>query len=130
MIDITLLLCDSAQVYEGKLSVLGGGWDAIQRQAPCAVAAIVTIPWDRSEGTMQWRLDIVDADGQPLMPDGETPFALQGELSFNRPDHILPGSELQVPLAFTFGPFFNQVGRFSVRLDVDGTMRARSFTVV
>jgi hypothetical protein len=130
VIDITLMLCDSAQVYDGKLSILGGGWETIARQAPCAVAAIVTIPWDREAGVLQWRLDIVDADGQPWLPDGTTPLALQGELSFQRTEQVLPGTELQVPLAFNFGPLFSQTGRFSVRLDISGTMGTRSFSVI
>jgi hypothetical protein len=57
MLNNVMILCDSAQVYEGKLSILGGGWDRILFGSPFAVAAIVEIPWDRTGELLQSRLD-------------------------------------------------------------------------
>ena len=111
MLNHAMILCDSAQVYETKLSILGGGWDRIQYGAPFAVAAIVEIPWDRTGQILQSRLELVDADGQAVLPDGVNPFVIEGELSVERSDDAASGSVFGVPFAFNFGPMPLPVGK-------------------
>jgi len=63
-----MLLADSAQVSEGKLFVLGGGWSRIgPGPTPSAVAIIIEVPWDQTNVTHRWRLELVDSDGRPVM---------------------------------------------------------------
>lgn len=129
MLNHVMILCDSAQVYETKLSILGGGWDRIQYGAPFAVAAIVEIPWDRTGQILRSRLELVDADGQAVLPDGVNPFVIEGELSVERSEDAASGSVFGVPFAFNFGPMPLPVGRHTMRLVVDDHVVSRSFTV-
>ena len=48
----TLLLADSAQVAEGKLYIIGGGWTVIGLGTPSAVAVYVSVPWDQRIASM------------------------------------------------------------------------------
>lgn len=129
MLNNVMILCDSAQVYEGKLSILGGGWDRIRYGSPFAVAAIVEIPWDRTGQLLQSKLELVDADGRPVLADGQNPFMIAGELNVERTDEALVGSVFGVPFAFNFGPVPIPVGRHTMRLTVDENVVSRSFTV-
>lgn len=63
-----LLLCDSAQVADGKLFILGGGWNIVGPEpAPMGLAMLFEVPWDRANEQHQLKLEIVDADGDPVM---------------------------------------------------------------
>ena len=129
MLNNVMILCDSAQVYEGKLSILGGGWDRIVFGSPFAVAAIVEIPWDQTGQLLQSRLELVDADGHAVKPDGVNPFLIAGELNVERSDDATPGSVFGVPFAFNFGPVPIPAGRHTMRLTVDDHVVSRSFTM-
>ena len=39
---VTLMLADAAQVSEGKLHILGGGWSVTGPPAPSAIALLVS----------------------------------------------------------------------------------------
>ena len=43
-----MMLADSAQVSEGKLFILGGGWSVTGPPAPSAIALHVEVPWDQT----------------------------------------------------------------------------------
>ncbi len=50
---VTLLLCDAAQVADGKLYVLGGGWSLIGPDpTPSAVAIKVDVDWTEVDRTI------------------------------------------------------------------------------
>lgn len=129
MLNNVMILCDSAQVYEGKLSVLGGGWDRILYGSPFAVAAIVEIPWDRTGELLKSRLELVDVDGRPVEVESGNAFRIEGELTVERTQEAQPGSVFGVPFAFNFGPVPIPVGRHTMRLTVDDHVVSRSFTV-
>ena len=71
---MTLLLCDAAQVADGKLYILGGGWSLIGPDpTPSAVAMKVDVDWTEVDRLHHWELFLVDEDGQPIVaqtPDG------------------------------------------------------------
>jgi hypothetical protein len=85
---VTLMLADSAQVSEGKLFILGGGWSVTGPPAPSAIAMLVEVPWDQTNRRLEWRLELVDSDGYPVMtPDGEggeTAIVMGGEFEVGR----------------------------------------------
>jgi len=60
LIEVTLILCEAAQVSEGKLSVLGAGWTRISANTPKsqALGLIVYVPFglDRTHFGIQLRL--------------------------------------------------------------------------
>lgn len=124
---ITILLCDSAQAVGGKLYVLGGGWSITGPQpAPMAVAMKLSIPWSDANRRFNMKLSLVDADGHPVQlptaPDGapanvEVPFIFEA----GRPAGLVPGTPLDGCFAVNFPPMPLALGaRYEWRVEVDG----------
>ena len=68
LVRVNLLLADAAQVADGKLYILGGGLTAVgPRPQPMGVAIRIEVPWDRANVSHEWRIDLLDEDGHPLM---------------------------------------------------------------
>jgi hypothetical protein len=101
-----LMLCDHAVVAEGKLYINGGGWDQIAANGPpTGLALLVHVPWDELNATHSLTLRLVDEDGAYVaQPGTHTPVMLRADLEVNRPEGLLPGSTVSVPLAFNFSP--------------------------
>lgn len=133
-----IILCDSAQVQNGKLYILGGGW-SINGPVPTphAVAIQVSVPWNDANRKHDWQLSLVDDDGTPFMlpaSDGTSkPFVLAGQFETGRPAGVSPGSSLESNLAINFGPIPWQPGkgyewRFSINGECKDNWKA-AFTV-
>ena len=121
----TMLLCDSAQVADGKLYILGGGWSLIGPDpAPTAVALKIDVDWTEVERPHHWELFLVDEDGQPVRAetqDGTQPIEVRGDFEVARPTEIAEGTPVSVALALNFGPLpLVAGGRFAWRLMIDG----------
>jgi hypothetical protein len=104
---VTMLLADAAQVADGKLYVLGGGWDVIGPQiGPTAIAMLMQVPWDQTNRRHRWRLELVDSDGEPVVVPtpmgGQEPITVGGEFEVGRPPGIPPGTPISVPSAINF----------------------------
>jgi hypothetical protein len=125
-VKVTMLLCDAAQVADGKLYILGGGWSLTGPDpAPSAIAVKLEIPWHMAEQTHHWELFLVDADGREVMvmgPDGTMqPVEIRGDFSVGRPVEIPEGSPIDLPLAFNLGPLpLTPNSRYTWRLVIDG----------
>lgn len=105
--DVTLLLADSAQVADGKVYILGGGWSFISPGfASMAVAAVVEVPWDKADDRHQFVLSLLDEDGMPYpvpQADGTTTsINVNGEFAVGRPEGSVPGSSVHFPIALNF----------------------------
>src|SRR5688572_18666622 len=56
---VTMLLCDAAQVVDGKLYLLGGGWSFVGPDpAPMAIAIKIDVPWTDGDTSHQWTLEL------------------------------------------------------------------------
>ena len=124
-IRVTMMLADSAQAVEGKLYILGGGWNIIgPAPTPSALAIHVDVPWDLANVRHPWQLELVDSDGESVMvsgPLGEQALVLQGEFEVGRPPGVTPGTGLGVPLAINLGPIPLPPGRrYEWRLSIRG----------
>ena len=125
---VTLLLADYAQVAEGKLTVVGGGWSVTgPNPVPFAIAMYVQVPWDQANVKHAFSLELVDADGNPVMVEGEgveQPIAIAGEFEVGRPAGVKPGSYIDAPLAINLSPPppLPPGGQYEWRLSVDGQM--------
>ena len=100
---VTLLLADFAQVADNKLYVMGGGW-SVAGPGPTnmAVAIKVEVPWDQTNRPHEWRLELVDADGQPVArptPEGDQPIMVSGEFEVGRPSGLTEGTPIDLPMA-------------------------------
>jgi hypothetical protein len=100
----TLLLADYAQVADGKLNLIGAGWKIVGPDpVPFAVAAVIEVPWDRTNERHHLHIQLLDADGEPVLvpqADGvEGPLVIEGEFELGRPPGFKPGVSLNFPLA-------------------------------
>lgn len=59
-----MMLCGAAQVSDGKLYVLGGGWSMTGPDpVPSAIALKIDVGWHEAEAPHHWELFLEDADG-------------------------------------------------------------------
>ena len=84
-VKVTMLLADFAQVADGKLTVVGGGWSLTGPElVPFGIALLIQVPWDRAEPRHVMRLELLDADGEPILvetdEDGEQPVVFFDDL--------------------------------------------------
>jgi hypothetical protein len=125
-VKVTMMLADAAQAVEGKLYILGGGWSITGPEpTPSAIAAYIQVPWDRTNVQHEFRLELIDADGDPVSlegPDGEVqPVTIEGAFEVGRPVGVRPGTPIDVPLALNIGPLgLPPGGRYEWRLAIDG----------
>jgi hypothetical protein len=128
-VKVTMLLADFAQVADGKLIVVGGGWSLTGPDpTPFGIALLLHVPWDQANRRHVLRLELVDADGVAVTVPGEedgveTPIVFLDDVEFEvgRPAGIKPGTPLELPLAVNSGPLpLEPGGRYEWRLSVDG----------
>ncbi|HMC41905.1 MAG TPA: hypothetical protein VKI20_02765 [Acidimicrobiales bacterium] len=122
---VTMMLCDSAQVAEGKLYILGGGWSVTGPDAtPSAIAIKLDVDWHEADRPHHWELYLENADGQIVnvpTPEGEQPVEVRGDFQVGRPQGVPEGTPIDLPLAVNFGPIPLAVAsRFTWRFTIDG----------
>ncbi len=122
---VTLMLADAAQVADGKLNVLGGGWCFTGPQpAPFAIAGLIEVPWQMANQQHSFRLELIDLDGNPVVvsgADGDTPVVIDGQFEVGRPPGLRPGAYQPMPLALNSGPLPLPPGsHFEWRFSIDG----------
>ncbi len=94
-----LILADAAQVAEGKLYLLGGGWDRMALNSLPAVQTIgiavgVIVPWNETNTPHTLRLMVEDEDGATIIQPVEV------RLEIGRPAGLSAGSDQRVTVAF------------------------------
>jgi hypothetical protein len=125
-VKVTMILADFAQVADGKLTVVGGGWSLTGPDpVPFGIAILVQVPWDRANQRHFMRLELVDADGQEVAvetDDGEEPIVFFDDTPFEvgRPAGLKPGTYLDFPIAVNSGPLPLAPGQYEWRLTIDG----------
>ena len=129
-VKVTMLLADFAQVADGKLTVVGGGWSLTGPEpTPFGIAILVHVPWDQANRRHTLRLELVDADGQPVTfpvdearrRSGRSSSSTMSSSRSDAPAGIKPGTPLELPLAVNSGPLpLEPGGRYEWRLSIDG----------
>ena len=121
-----MMLADFAQVADGKLTVVGGGWSLTGPElVPFGIALLIQVPWDRANLRHVMRLELLDADGQPVSVDvdegGEQPVVFFDDLPFEvgRPPGLKPGTCLDFPVAVNSAPLPLDPGTYEWRLTID-----------
>lgn len=121
---VTLLLADAAQVADGKLHILGGGWSITGPPAPSAIAILVEIPWDQTNRRLEWRLELVDSDGYPVLTPEQEPIMMGGEFEVGRPPGTPQGASIGLPLALNLAPLpLAPASRYEWRFTIDDESR-------
>jgi len=126
---VTLLLSDWAEVLNGKLYIMGGGWSRVIAGFPLTigVAIMIRVPWTGANQQHRLKFVVTTADGQPLMgptPEGEKPVMAEGAFEVGRPPGLSPGSDIDAPMAFKLGPLVLSPGRYDCELEIDGSIEA------
>lgn len=126
--DVTMILCDSVQVAEGKLYILGGGWShnfSPNSPTPMALGVIIAVPWNRANEKHVIEATLVTADGQPVEIEDRQVMA-GGELEVGRPPGIRPGSQLNTAIPFDFSGIALDIGDYVWELSINGNTEARA----
>lgn len=126
-------MADAVQAADGKLYILGGGWDTLYvgelpaRHPALAIGLRVRIPSSHGERPVRVTVDLHDADGRSLFPGG----ALLHEFTSGRPGGLPDGSDVGVVRALTFQNLaFEREGAYSFVVSIDDHLADRlSFTV-
>jgi hypothetical protein len=123
---VTMMLADYAIVSEGKLVIVGGGWSITGPvPSPFGIALKIEVPWDQANTKHKLRLELIDADGEPVLipQEGglEQQLSIDGEFETGRPPGLKPGTPLDFMLGVNLPPQpIPAGGRYEWRLSIDG----------
>ena len=121
----TMLLCDYAQVADGKLFVSGGGWSIVDASTPpVSIALLLAVPWDRINRPLEFVLTLHDGDGRTVLHEadgGPREVRFGGRLEVGRPPDLPPGVSIDVPIVVAV-PAMNlaPASRYTWDLTIDG----------
>jgi hypothetical protein len=120
----TMMLADHAQVADGKLFISGAGWSSCAAgHAPCAVALIFHVPWQESDQTISFSLQLLDEDGRPVTQPGAQdglPVQVNGHFTASSRPGMTPGAEINVPVSFNTVLQLEPGRRYSWVLEING----------
>ncbi len=119
-----LILSDFAVVAEGKLTVVGGGWNFTGPDpCPSALGVKIDVPWGETHVRYNFSLVLKDGDGKPFRaPDGNQ-VQIGGEFETGRPAGHPVGTPITVPLAINVPPLPLTAGRYEWELTINGQTR-------
>jgi uncharacterized protein DUF6941 len=123
-----MFLADKAETLNGKLYVMGGGWDRIFMPQfpgllpiPISVAISILVPWNLTNRRFRFALELTDEDNSriPLAPEQEV-FSVDFETG--RPPGLKPGRPQRTVLTVTLNPGiqFEKEGLYSFHATIDG----------
>lgn len=117
-----MVLADIARLSEGKLDLLGGGWNLTGPQpTPSAMGIFIEVPWAQMGDNHSFELALFTADGEIVTgPDGE-PVRVEGNFAAEKPPGVLLGTPAVVNVPINFGPLPLVAGkRYRWQLLIDG----------
>jgi len=121
-----ILLADSAEVREGLLFLLGGGWNQVgPAPQPFAIAGLLEVEWEETNAKHTLEIAFEDEDGAALLtvptPTGDQPLRIATDFEVGRPPGVPAGTSFNVPIALPLMPVPWTPGRrYVVRINVDG----------
>jgi hypothetical protein len=118
-----MMLADSAQIADGKIYILGGGWSVIGPDpAPSAIVIKLNVDRHEVDRIHHWELVLEDADGRAVtLGDDMQPVEIRGEFSVGAPDGVPEGAPVDFPIALGIPPLqLAPSSRFQWRLFIDG----------
>ncbi len=122
------LLADAVQAVEGKLNILGGGWDTLYvsgfpaRHPSLAIALRIRVPWSRTGTAIQVGVELQDADGNSMLPGGQ----LRHVVRVPRREGRMDRPDIGVVRSFTINNLtFPGPGDFSFVISIDDEVTTR-----
>lgn len=119
-----VLLCDRAEVLNGKIYTMGAGWNAIQiaelqKNIELFVAIGIDIDPQELESEYDLKVEVVDPDGKATQPEFDAHFAF--------PDiETRPGQTQRLNVAIKSSPMITTVGPHAVIVSIDGAEFGRA----
>jgi hypothetical protein len=119
-----LILADAAQISEGKLYMLGGGWDTLTVNSelplmqPLGIAAAFSVPWDETNHKHQVEIEVQDDDGGSLVRMGF-------QVEVGRAPGAALGQNQRAQIAANAGLLFQKLGGYVIIVRVNGEENAR-----
>ena len=123
ILEASLMLCDCAQVVDGKLYILGGGWDRTRVGNPAiGIAMEVLVEWTETNQKHTFEIELQSEDGDPvLVGDPPGPLKISGEFATGRPVQHPPGMPLGVRQALNIQNVpLEPSSRYRWELRIDG----------
>jgi hypothetical protein len=123
---VIMLLADFAQVLQGKLYIMGGGWSITNspQVGPTAIAIKIEVPWNEANRKHNLKLELLDSDFHAVTvqtPESIQPIMISGDFEVGRPAGLMAGTPIDVPLAFPISPLpLAPAQRYIWKLTIDG----------
>ncbi|HUG16861.1 MAG TPA: hypothetical protein VMM78_17775 [Thermomicrobiales bacterium] len=121
-----LILGDFAEVLNGKLYLMGGGWDVISvtqsmpTHRTVGVAVAVRIPWNRTNEAHTLVVEIQDDDARSTLA------RIDGQLEVGRPPRYPKGQAQRIQIALNIPLRFDHAGGYTVIGRVDDEQETRA----
>ncbi len=122
-----LLLADRAEAANGKLFVMGGGWEQIgiqdfQQPMSLSFAVAVTVPWNATNRQHTLSCSLETSDRVPVAE-----FRVELGFVVGRPPQMVPGESQRVLLAAPGIPVrLPGAGTYELRADLNGKEARRT----
>jgi hypothetical protein len=123
-----VVLADYATVADGKLTLVGAGFDWCHAVGPVTfgIGVLVHVPWTATNTRHDWVLRIIDGDGRPVAGSDGDPLEIGDRFELGRPPGVPAGSSMTFPLACNLqGLPLEAETRYLVELAIDGELVAR-----
>ena len=127
------LLADAVQAANGKLFILGGGWDSLwvsqfpARHPTLGIGVRVRVPWTWADRQVTLSVELQDEDGGSIIARGP----LTHTFMVSRPRGLPEGTDIGLVRAFAVNNLlFEKAGGYSFVISVNDVVRDRlRFTV-
>ena len=111
-----ITLADFAQVFAGKLSVVGGGVQTVRPPGQFGIAIEIVVPWVQRSKPIPFRINIVDAEKKPVTvpsPVGgaSLPFEADGQVAVNPAPGVIEAMDLTAVIALNIVGFPVAIGQ-------------------
>ncbi|MGO9454107.1 MAG: DUF6941 family protein [Candidatus Binataceae bacterium] len=124
------ILADAAQAANGKLFILGGGWNiyrAANYPVPVQMAVAFMVSFDTNEVGNNYPLTITIADeaGVPIAP------AMQGHIAVSPPPSEMPKeAPLKLPFAVNMGLQIPRAGKYGILITAGSSKAQLQFDAI
>jgi hypothetical protein len=122
---VTMMLAEHASVAEGKLTLVGAGWNVCGPNGMCSIGMLFFVPWHLTNQNHTFRLELIDMDGNGVpIQEADEPMVIEGQFEVGRPPGVPKGATFPFPVPLNLGalglPPYQQC---EWRLMVDGETR-------
>lgn len=125
-----LILADFAEVVNGKLYLMGGGWEMIIANNPfplkhkMALATAVAVPWTETNQIHHMVIEVQNPDGTALA-------SIEAHFEIGRPPGIPYGTTQRSQVAINMDLEIAEPGNYTIAVRIDGEQsRHTNFSVV